>query len=171
MVWGLVAVAFAVGIVTIGIIGWTLSNIRSERTEVVAEQQRLEKSSEEISRLALNSREEILALLAGGTIQQEKGQVIGELQQLVQQQLSSTTDDELKGVLEKAAHSIVDFEGLWQRANTWNSQYTLVIQDLRQQRTLQEVRHSLQTLGATVETLEGQRRLQEAIKLRRWRKR
>ena len=45
MVWGLVAVAFAVGVITIGIIGWTLSNIRTERTEMVAEQQRLEKSS------------------------------------------------------------------------------------------------------------------------------
>ncbi|MEE8125771.1 MAG: ATP-binding protein, partial [Nitrospirales bacterium] len=169
MVWGLVAVAFAVGVITIGIIGWTLSNIRTERTEMVAEQQRLEKSSEEISRLALKSREEILSLLAGETIQQEEGQAIGELQQLVQQQLSSTTDDELQGVLKKAVRSIVDFEGLWQRANTWNSHYTLVIQDLRHQRTLQEVRHSLQSLGGTVETLEGQRRLQEAIKLRRWR--
>ena len=169
MVWGLVAVAFAVGVITIGIIGWTLSNIRIERTEMAEEQRRLEKSSEEISRLALKSREEILVLLAGGTIQQEKGQAIGELQQLVQQQLSSTTDDELQGVLKKAVGTIVDFEGLWQRANTWNSHYTLVNQDLRQQRTLQEVRHSLQSLGGTVETLEGQRRLQEAIKLRRWR--
>ena len=169
MVWGLVAVAFAVGTVTIGIIGWTLSDIRDERTEVVAEQQRLEKSSEEISRLALKSQEEILALLAGGTIQQEKRQAIGELQQLVQQQLSSTTHDELKGVLEKAVRSLVDFEELRQRANAWNSHYTLAIQDLRQQRTLQEVRHSLQSLRGTVETLEGQRRLQEAIKLRRWR--
>jgi PAS domain S-box-containing protein len=169
MVWGLVAVAFAVGVITIGIIGWTLSNIRIERTEMAEEQRRLGKSSEEISRLALKSREEILVLLAGGTIQQEKGQAIGELQQLVQQQLSSTTDDELQGVLKKAVGTIVDFEGLWQRANTWNSHYTLVNQDLRQQRTLQEVRHSLQSLGGTVETLEGQRRLQEAIKLRRWR--
>jgi NTP pyrophosphatase (non-canonical NTP hydrolase) len=169
MVWGLVAVAFAVGTVTIGIIGWTLSDIRDERTEVVAEQQRLEKSSQEISRLALKSQEEILVLLAGGTIQQEKRQAIGELQQLVQQQLSSTTHDELKGVLEKAVRSLVDFEELRQRANAWNSHYTLAIQDLRQQRTLQEVRHSLQSLRGTVETLEGQRRLQEAIKLRRWR--
>ena len=108
MVWGLVAVAFAVGVITIGIIGWTLSNIRTERTEMVAEQQRLEESSEEISRLALKSREEILSLLAGETIQQEEGQAIGELQQLVQQQLSSTTDDELQGVLKKAVRSIVD---------------------------------------------------------------
>jgi hypothetical protein len=53
MVWGLVAVAFVVGVGTIGVIGWTLSNIRGERAALVEEEQRLEEASEEISRLVL----------------------------------------------------------------------------------------------------------------------
>ena len=101
MVWGLVTVAFVVGVVTIGVIGWTLSNIRTERNQLVEKERLLAEASEEIRRLALKSREEILAFLGGATIQKGQEQAIHALQQLVQQQLSSTTDEALKGVLTK----------------------------------------------------------------------
>ena len=168
MVWLLVAVAFMVVLVTIGIIGWTLSNVRTERAQMVEEQQRLEEVSEEISRLALKSQEDILTLLGEETTQNTKGEAISNLRVLVQQQLTITTDETLVGMLRNAEFSVGALESLGEHAEAWKSHYVPVRQDLTRQRTLQEVRDVLRSLGAVVETLEGQRRLKEAIQLRRW---
>lgn len=169
LVWLLVAVAFTAVVVTIGIIGWTLSNVRTERAQMVEEQQRLQDASGEISRLASKSREEFLALLGEGAAPNAKGEAIPKLRDLVKQQLSLTTEATLVGMLQKAEISVGDLESLWQRAEAWKNHYLVVRQDLNQQRTLQEVRDLLHSLGAVVETLEGKRRLMEAIQLRRWR--
>jgi NTP pyrophosphatase (non-canonical NTP hydrolase) len=169
MVWILVAVAFSVVVLTIGIIGWTLSNVRTEPAQMVEEQQRLEEASEEISRLASKSREDIQALLGEGATPNTKGEAISKLRERVNQQLSFTTETTLVGMLQKAELSVGNLEGLWKRADVWKSQFSVVRQDINQQRTLQEVRDVLRSLGAVVETLEGKRRLMEAIQLRRWR--
>ncbi|UCE64051.1 MAG: PAS domain S-box protein, partial [Nitrospirota bacterium] len=169
MVWILVAIAFSVVAITIGIIGWTLSNVRTERAEMVEEQQRLQEASSEISRLASKSREEILALLGEGATQNTNGESISNLRDRVKQQLSVTTEATLVEMLQKAELSVGELELLWQRADVWKSHYVAVRQDLNQQRTLQGVRDVLHSLGAVVETLEGKRRLMEAIQLRRWR--
>ena len=169
MVWLLVAVAFTVVVVTIGIIGWTLSNVRTERAKMVEEQQRLEEASGEISRLASKSREEILALLGEGAAPTANGEAISKLRDRVKQQLGLTTDATLVRMLQKAELSVGELELLWKRADVWKSHYSIVRQDINQQRTLQGVRDVLSSLGAVVETLEGKRRLMEAIQLRRWR--
>ena len=137
--------------------------------QMVEEQQRLEEASGEISRLASKSREEILALLGEGAAPNANGEAISKLRNRVTQQLNLTRDATLEEMLQKAKLSVGDLELLWERADVWKSHYSVVLQDINHQRTLQGVRDVLSSLGAIVETLEGKRRLTEAIQLRRWR--
>ena len=169
MVWGLVGVAFAAGMITIGVIGWTLSKVRTERSELIQHEQNLVRTSEEVSKLALESRTEIEGLLQGGAVQTGKGRAIGEWSGLIRQQLNSTPDETLRPTLNRLEASVADLESLWERSGTWNTQYLVASEDLKEQRTLAEVRGIIHTLSAAVETLEGRHRLQEAIQHRRWR--
>ena len=167
-VWGLVGVAFVMGVVTIGVIGWNLSKMRAERAQLVEEEQQLLQASEEIGRLGLESQEEIETLLLEGSTQTGDGEIISSLQQEVQQQLDSTSEGNLKATLTTLGNSVEELEQLWNKARLWKTQYLVTFQDIKNQRTLGEVRSLLHTLGAEVATIEGRRRLNEAIQLRRW---
>jgi PAS domain S-box-containing protein len=168
LVWGLVAVAFVVGLGTISIIGWTLSTMRAERVRLVIEEQQLFQVSEEISRLALGSRQEIESILLEETTPTGEGQIISSLQQVIQEQSASTPDERFKLALYKLGDAAKELEQLWNKASLWKTQFVVTFEDLTHQHTLGKVRSLLHTLGAEVATLEGRRRLKDAIQLRRW---
>jgi PAS domain S-box-containing protein len=168
LVWGLVGVTFLVGVVTIGVLEWTLSTMRAERTQLIEEEQQLLQASKEIGRLGLGSKEEIENMLLEGSIQSGDGKIISSLQQVVQKQLDSTSEGNLKASLIILGNSIGELEQLWNKARLWKTKYLLSFQDIKHQRTLGQVRRLLHTIGAEVASLEGRRRLKEVIQLRRW---
>ena len=61
-----------------------------------------------------------------------------------------------------------DLEAIWEKAYAWKNQYQNVEDDVNEQRTLNKVRNSINEIKRAVEKLEGKRRLNEAIELRRW---
>ncbi len=168
MVWGLVAVALVAGLLTVGMVGWTLSKVRAERAQLVEEERRLVQASEEVSRLALGSREELEALLRGGSGEATGVEAIGALRETVRRQLKNTTDETLRPTLSGLEEAVADLEKLLRHALAWRTDYTVASEDLKQQRTLGGVRQMLHTMGAAVETLDGRQRLQEAIQHRKW---
>ena len=57
---------------------------------------------------------------------------------------------------------------MWAKAFTWKKQYQSVEDDVHEQRTLNRVRNGINDLKRAVEKVEGKRRLEEVIELRRW---
>ncbi len=87
MVWALVVAQIAAGAVIIGLIGWTSSKVRADRAELIERERRLVQTSLQERQLALKAREAIERLLLDGPTESPDGQVIDNLEIVVERQL------------------------------------------------------------------------------------
>lgn len=169
MVWALVAVGLAAGIVTIGLVGWTLSKVRAERSQSVERERQLMQASVKVGRLSVESRDAIQRVLQEGNLEGADIGPVSSLSALVKQLLDSDLGETLRPTLlelQAATDSLADLSA---RAGAWKKAYGIASEDLAEQQTLGKVRGLLQDITGAVGTLEGRRRLQEAIQYRRWR--
>ena len=168
MVRLLTAVGLTTIIVLIGLVGRQISSIHTERVKLQKEQERLYQTSEEILRRSSEARGEIIAILDDNALAGKSG-AAESLAKMVDHLLGSTdhpfAPDALKQ-LDTLTDRLAEVE---RRALAWRAHYDTVWQDVRQQRTMGQVRDLITGLRGAVETLEGRQRLQEAIQFKRWR--
>ena len=88
MVWVLVVASVAAGCITIGLVGWSLFSVRTERSQLVERQQQLVKDNEHINRLVEVVLLEFDELLNESEIHTPNVTPINELQKLIQERLS-----------------------------------------------------------------------------------
>src|SRR5450432_1958784 len=168
MVQLLAAIGLTTIILLIGLVGRQISSIRTEREKLQKEQERLYQTSEEILRRSSEARGEIVAILDDNALTRKSGAAEG-LAEMIDHLLGSTNNsfapDALKQ-FDKLTDRLAEVE---RRALAWRAHYDPVWRDLRQQRTMGQVRDLITGLRGAVETLEGRQRLQEAIQFKRWR--
>ena len=169
LVWLLAAIGLLIGAVTFGLVGWTLSRVRAERTRAAAQQERLVGFSQALRERAVEGRAEIQTILdetAAWTNQLSSATGPAEF---IRAHLVAEGDRALLpplNVLLTQASRLVEFRG---RAANWRGSYSMIWDDLSQQKTAGRMRSLIARLRTAVETREGQSRLEAAIKHRRWR--
>jgi PAS domain S-box-containing protein len=168
MVRLLAAVPLTTIILLIGLVGRQISSIHTERVKLQKEQERLYQTSEEILRRSSEAQGEIIAILDDNALARKSGGA-KNLAGMVDQLIASTNHLFAPDTLKQLDTLTVRLEEVEQRALDWRAHYDTVSQDLRQQRTMGQVRDLITGLRGAMETLEGRQRLHEAIQFKRWR--
>ena len=169
MVWALVGVGVLGGIITIALVGWTASSIRSDRARLLEHEQQWMQISEAVRQLAFAGQEEVKTLLDGDLERQAKRESIDALEQLIRRyQESGDAQDIPSEPLSALGRYVSDLDQLWEKVYAWRAEFQGVEKDVQHQRTLGDVRSVVHTFKLAVEKVEGQRRLKEAIALKRW---
>jgi PAS domain S-box-containing protein len=168
LVRALVTASLLILAITGGVIGSTLARLRSERVKAAAEQERLSRVSEGMRQDAAESRVQLQTVLDENSAATNRMQGVPRLVQLFAGQPGDArggTDStaarfsRLAGRLAEAAR----------RSEDWRARYERIAADVGQQRTLGRVRSLVTRLRISIESLEGRRRLDEALRYRRWR--
>ncbi len=154
---------------TIGLVGWTLAHVRTERALAIAERDPLNRVSDELRQRAAESRVELQTVLDETlSLTNGSGGVPG-LIQVIAGLSAAQTRAEGRAASTQFAPLMERLTEVSRRGREWRASYDIVWQDVRQQRTLGLVRALITQLGNDVDTFEGRHRLDEAIQYRRWR--
>ena len=154
--------------ITIGIIGWTLGQVRTERALATAEQEQLKRASDQLRQRAVESRVELQAVLDETRPFTNRVHAIPRLMEFILSQPEHASPG-IRSASEQFTPLIPQLAAAVQHGTEWRASYDPVWQDVSRQRTLGEARALITQLRGAVEALEGRRRLAAAIKHRRWR--
>ena len=162
----LTGLGLLIAFVTIGLIDWTLTRVRHERALATAEQDQLKRASTELRQRAADSRGEIQNVLDEAAPLTEP-QAIPNLIRFIETQHDS--QGQVRPAFGRFTEFTTQLGGISQRARDWRAGYDLIWQDVSRQETPGKVRALITQLRGAVEILEGRRRLDDAIRHRRWR--
>ena len=169
MVWTLAAVGVMGGIVTIVLIGWNTSTIRSERARLAEYERQWTQLSEEVRKLAVGGEGEVRDLLEGDSTNEPMRKSVDALRELISRYRESDKGHTIPShPLVALENYVSDLEQMWTRAYAWKKETQRVEDDVLNLRTLGEARALVHDLKTAVKNIEGQRRLNDAIELRRW---
>ncbi len=170
LVWLLVMIGLFVGVVTSGLIGWTLHDLNRERLRLVARERRLTRGAEQLRRLsrqAQSALDSLLQLDLGPISVPFPDREFGRLHR----ELEETTGiPDIGRVGRELGRQIRSLRDIWQRAVAWRADYRPVYLDSHERKSLRLVRQLLQQLRTSLEIFEGRQRLAEALRIRRWRR-
>lgn len=165
----LVVIGLLTVVLTLGLVGWTLTHIRRERAEIGLEKQKLDQAALALREAATLGQQEIEILLADqpqpGT---NSAAAVEKLLALVSEQMRSPASSINRSNLDLLQTHASQLAVLAGHAQRWQASNRVVFADLQAQRSLGRVREILTELRIAVDTLEGCRRLEDAKKFRRW---
>ncbi|HET98555.1 MAG TPA: PAS domain S-box protein, partial [Desulfurivibrio alkaliphilus] len=168
LVWVLVSIGLLTGVLTNGLVGWTLLTLNRERVQLLEQDRHLGQLAARLQRLGQESRRELNLMLLGGAGPSAEGPVaafasaVGDLRAAI----SDYPGIDALGDLDAAVGQLTR---LHQKSAAWLERYRLAADDQQEKITLGKVRLLLEEMRAAAETLEGRQRLAEAMALRRWR--
>jgi PAS domain S-box-containing protein len=170
LVWVLVMIGILAGVITNGLVGWTLHSLNLEGQQLSRQEAHLSRGAEKLRRL---SRQVQTAL--SNQLQLDLGPVTEifpekELAELQEELAATPGIAGLARVSNDLGQHGYNLRRTWQLALNWRSEYQPIYLDNRDKQSLLKVRTQLQQMRAELEIFEGRLRLQEAIDIRRWRK-
>ena len=169
MVWALVAVGIMGGIVTIVLINWNRSAIESQREQLAKHERRLLQISEEGRKYAVEGEAEVRALVEGEFEENTAPKSIDAIRKLISEYRRSEPGQTYRPEdLDELEKYVSKLEQTWEEAYAWKKQWQMVVNDVNEQKTLKTVRKQINEIKQSVESIEGKRRLSDAIELRRW---
>lgn len=169
LVWGLVLVGLLAGVVTNGLTGWTLYELNQQRQQLAEEEAQLNQTEVQLRRLSRRTQQAFSGLLQVEAFEEGEDFPAAELNQLHNKLQNSFWAEELAGFEKDLKVSISNLQQIWRRAQRWRTNYRPVLRDDQGQQSLLRVRKTLQQLRAEIEIFEGRQRLEEALRVRRWR--
>ncbi len=169
LVWTLVTLGLVAIVITNLFLGWTLSDLNEERQQLLEQDARLSQTSQQLRRLSQQAQNSIAGLLQFDPDEQLIPYPAVDFARLQDHFLLSDKSSEMSGIVTLIGAATGELQQLWQQASDWRSRQQRIVADQREKRTLSEVRRHLNTLRDTLESLEGQQRLSDALLLRRWR--
>ncbi len=169
LVRGLISTGLLMIAISQGLIGWTLYHIRTERNEATNEQRQLNQASDQLRQLIANSRWQIQATLDETTSSPGGNLAAPALGKFINQLLNAHPDPSLARPLMELNQEVSQLSDLSHRGSSWRESYDLVWNDISQQRTMGNVRTLIGQLRNAVDALEGQHRLEDAIRYTQWR--
>ena len=162
------ALGLAIVVVMIGQIGLQLKSIRTSRVRLQEEQSSLNQASQEILQRAVEARRDIQGVLDESIPLSQRSDAVTRLSRTVHQLLNSIGDTVASKSLQQLDSLANDMAAIEQSALFWRSKYDVVWKDESEQRTSAQVGNLITTLRGVVETVEGKRRLQEAMQFKEW---
>lgn len=168
LVWVLVSIGLLAGVLTNGLVGWTLLTLNRERVQLLEQDLQLGQLAVRLQRLGQEARGE-LDLLLLGVDGASGGESVAAFAAAVEDLRSGLAGYPGIDPLEDLVLAAEQLIALRSRAESWLARYLLVAEDQREKITLGRVRLLLEEMRAAAEILEGRQRLTEALALRRWR--
>jgi two-component system, sensor histidine kinase and response regulator len=165
----LVGVGLAMVAVMIVVMGGTLGLMRSKRALLLEQRQHLGVTTGRILRQSVDARAEIQAILDESKPLWENADLVAVFAREIDEKEKSSDGAGLPdGFVElgQLAHRLVGTE---QQAREWRTRYDVVWQDTLGQKTMDQVRASLDDLRNSADSLESTRRLHQAVLYRQWR--
>ncbi len=169
LVRSLVVLGLVMGVTTIGFIGWTLSTIRAEREQFIYKEKHLVQLSARLGQLMETARSEIGTQLKEQGDHTQNGHIFSEIQDVIQKISDVHEQKTTQPMLRNLATTSGDLEELWNRSHAWRKRFLVVADDAGTHHTLDHVRGLLENMRGVVASIEGRRRLEEVVQLRRWR--
>ncbi len=154
--------------IMLGLIGWTLTQVRSQRAQATVEMDQLNRASDQLRRLTGESWAQIDATFDENAKLSTSSDPISDLSQFVRSQFQSNPDPTVQAPLKRLGEAVSRLDNFNLRASTWRGNYDLVWFDIRNERTMKVIRAMIAQLRGQVDAAEGERRLAEAQKYRRW---
>lgn len=172
ILWRVVALA-GIGlitvVVTLGLVGWTLTRLRVERVQATHETQNLDHAVLALRDAALLGQQEIQASLADtGLPVTNPPTAMLKLMSLAADAARNQAGEMNRSDLDQLKSHVAQIADLAGRAQSWRTNYQIVSVDLQTQRTLGRARDALMQFRIAMDNLEGCRRLEDAKKFRRW---
>ncbi|HEY0791724.1 MAG TPA: hypothetical protein VGD78_11735, partial [Chthoniobacterales bacterium] len=147
-------------------IGFQLKAIHRSRQQLQEQQGRLSRASQAIVQRADAARREIQGILDENLPAVGKPDAAAQFALTVQGLLRSTNGSSI--ALQRLGSLANDMSTVERGAVLWRGRYDVVWQDVGQELTLTRARDLITALRAAVETMEGKRRLRNAIELNHW---
>ena len=169
LVRSLTATGLLMVVITVGLLGGTLSAMRKHRAQLAQAEDELKQSSERLSQGAWESRGEIMGILGDETFATDGQHSIIDLGKYVHHELVAQADPLAQAALLKLQTLTADLVALRERAVAWRAGYDIVRADFDSERTIGQVRSLITQLRGAMDAAQGHRRLEEAIQYRRWR--
>jgi signal transduction histidine kinase len=168
LVRGLMGTGLLMVAVGLGLIGWTLSDMRTQRTESIDQQRQLNDASDLLGQLIVDSRTLIQSTLDETASQPRSNNSIVSLSRFINSQLDGHPDPALVRPLTDLNHQAASLADLADHCTWWRNSYNLVLEDNNTQRTITSVRNLITRLRDDVDAWQGERRLADAILYRQW---
>lgn len=169
LVWTLVAIGLVVGIITNGIVGWTLSEVSSERLELLEQESHLLQTAQQLRHLVQQEQRALGDLLRFDLPSVAAIEPLSEYDRLATELGKNLPVGDFAVVYQRLTQTSTNLRQLRLRAIDWRQRYQAIAKEEREKNTLGEVRILLQELRTGIEIYEGQQHLQQARQLRQWR--
>jgi signal transduction histidine kinase len=172
IVWfirGLISTGLLMVAISQGMIGWTLYHIRTERAQATNEQRQLNQASDQLRQLIANSRWQIQTSLDETTLAPTGNPAVPALAKFIRVLLNAHPDASLAPPLMELDKEVSQLSDLSDRGSAWRNSYEVVWSDISQQVSMGKVRILITQLRDAVDALEGQHRLDDAIRYTQWR--
>ena len=161
------ALGFVMVAVMIGQSGLQLQSIRDNRARLQEEQEHLNQPTREILERADEARKAIQAALDETNPFTEKSGAVTDLANTVRQLTHSTEDPSAILALTRLDQVANNLAAVEKHALAWRARYDIDVNDLAEQQA--QVQAYLAALRNEAELQYGRRRLEEAIRYKRWR--
>jgi CheY-like chemotaxis protein/HPt (histidine-containing phosphotransfer) domain-containing protein len=170
LVWIVTLLGFGAGLVLLGIVYWTLSNIRTEREKFDALQVDMTRTVTSLAPQLVQGREEIGALLRGEPVDSTDGGWVGNLRDLTEsyRNLQTVSDPGMVQALNRLRGQLSTFDGIRTSCLTWRERYDRLLDELPDARN--QVESSLREMRAAMSSIEGRHRLRHALLIKDYRK-
>ncbi|MBW1896211.1 MAG: hypothetical protein JRI47_04070, partial [Deltaproteobacteria bacterium] len=170
LVWTVALLGFGVGVILLGIVYWTLSDIRSERERFNALQVDMTRVVTSLVPYIVQGREEIGALLRGETVANTNAGWVESLRNLTKSytDLETISDPKMVHALSRLQNQLSSFEGIRNSCLHWRERNDRLLADFPLGR--KGVESSLREMRATMSSIEGRHRLKHAVLIRDYRK-
>lgn len=159
------AIMIVVGVLHVN---WTLSAIRKDRLQNVQDSRALTQDLLSIRQLSENSRQQIRAIFDRDLIPDAQESGVVRLQRFIDLKNSQSTTA-TRHSLNALQEQVKKLNELWNQALDWRKRYDPVAEDVRNRKTLADVRTRVSKLRESFQIMEGKLHLEEALNLKKLR--
>jgi signal transduction histidine kinase/CheY-like chemotaxis protein/HPt (histidine-containing phosphotransfer) domain-containing protein len=170
LVWTLTLLGFGVGVILLGIVYWTLSDIRAERERFNELQVDMTRVVTSLMPHIVQGREEIGALLRGESVANTGVGWVESVRNLTKSytDLETINDPKMVHALTRLHNQLSSFEGIRKSCLQWRNRNDKLLADFPLSR--KGVESSLREMRAAMSSIEGRHRLKHAVLIRNYRK-
>jgi len=163
LVWVVTLLGFGAGLILLGIVYWTMSDIRSERENFDALQVDMTRMVTSLDPHVVQGRDQMRALLLSKDSVSADGTWISDLTRLVHSYSSRdvVASADMSKVLDQMDGQLFGIKEIWDRCFDWHHRSQELASDLPSAR--QRTKTALQEMRATISSIEGRQRLRRAI--------
>lgn len=174
LVWILVAIGLVAGVITNGLVVWTLSQVNSERLALTEQEGRVLLVAQQLRQSAQQAQQvvgEMLRLDQPLDLEVlDQPRPLDDFDQFAHELFKNPMASKPNQLSEQLDQTSSQLRELWNRAADWRVNYKKIESEEREKKTLNEVRKILLQLRQGIEAYEARQYLNQALLISQWSK-